>query len=179
MKRTKLFLLASILSAVWFMAGCTSMTDAGWKMDNLFPTPKNSICTTIPEGESFICTKLRNPEGINSALYIANAALLESMTLEEVEKEKKAVTDAIWWLNQPNATYALFQKFIIEKSGSLIAVAAAEEMSMFEFNEDQILIADKKMLIASLEKTDRLISIAIAMKKAKKAHSGNIPYIPV
>jgi hypothetical protein len=165
MKRISLVLLASILSLVWLVVGCTSITDGGWKMDNIFPTPKNSICTTIPEGESLICQKLRNPEAINSALYIANAVLLDSMTLKEVEKEKAVVMEVIWWLKQPDVINAAFQKFVVEKAGSLIAIAAAEEIGMFQFNQSPMFEADKLMLIASLEKTNRLIDIAITMKK--------------
>ena len=160
MKRLSVAVLLVTLSVM--VSGCFG--DKAWNMDNLLPTPKNSICTTIPEGESFICSKLRNPEAINSALYLLNAGLMDGMSLKEVQVEKAAVDEAIWWLNQPSATYAAFQKFIVEKADSLIAIAAAEELSMFEFNDKLILQADKDMLIASLEKTKRLIDIAIRMK---------------
>jgi hypothetical protein len=160
--RPSLYLLTILLIGMVTMAN--DCTDSGWNMKNLLPTPKDSICTTIPEGESFICSRLRNPEAVNSGLYLAHAFLLDKMTLEQVQKERVVVKESIWWLTQPNVTYAAFQKLILEKQNSLVAVAAAEEISMFQFNENDILKADKMLLTMSMEKTLKLLELAIAMK---------------
>ena len=160
----KTFGMILLILTVGFLTMANKCTEGGWKMDNFLPTPKDSICTTIPEGESFICSKLRNPEAVNSALYLLNAAILDGMSLKDVKKEKAAVDEAIWWLKQPSVTGAAFQKFIVEKADSLLAVAAAEELSMFEFQTEPMFKADKMLLILSLEKTGRLIDIAIRMK---------------
>jgi len=162
MKRINLLLIILLIGAFTMANKCT---DQGWNMANLFPTPKDSICSTIPEGESFICSRLRNPEGINSALYLANAFALENMDLDGVMKEKRAVDETIAYLAEPSLTYALFQKFVLKKSNSLVAVAAAQELSMFEFNDTPILQADRNLLTLSLEKTSRLIELALIMKR--------------
>jgi len=129
-------------------------------MENLLPQPKESICNTIPEGESFICERLRNPEFVHSVIYIADAAMLDSMSLSEIEKETKIVNEVIWWLNQDDLTYAALQKLVLEKAGSLLALAVSQQLNMFQFNNNPILKADRDMMLWSLNQTLGLIEIA-------------------
>ena len=145
-----------LLLFVAFLVGCNK----AWNMENLLPQPKESICNTIPEGESFICERLRNPEFAHMVLYLADAAVLDGMTLAEIEKEEKVVTEAIWWLEQGSLTYAIFQTLVMETSGSLIAIAASQQIAMFEFNDDLILAADRGMMVWSLNQVLGLIEIA-------------------
>jgi len=165
MKKNLLMLVVLSMVAMVTM-GEGSCTNWGWNMANIFPQPKESICSTIPEGESFICQRLRNPEFTHSVLYISNAALLDSMNLEGIEREEEVINDVIWYIDQPSISYAMFEKYVLEKSQSLVVIAAASELSMFQFNNNPILPADRDMIKWSLNRTKGLIDIA------KKRKSG-------
>ncbi|MHA2377496.1 MAG: hypothetical protein ACXAB9_15180 [Candidatus Thorarchaeota archaeon] len=156
MKKLLVLILATFLGCSW----STPIGDTiAWNWENILPTPDDSVCATIPEGESLLCQHLRRPETVDSILYIADAVFLQANP-DKADKMINLINELEMILLQPNITYAALYLVVREMEGSLIGLAVASEINIFKQSESLIFDADKKMILYHLAKVRTLAVMA-------------------
>jgi hypothetical protein len=127
----------------------------------LSTSPENSVCTDVPEGDSLICSKLKNPEQIDSLLLAVNYAAIRKGTysparaivvLNDIEVIVKR--GGITYLDLINEVTDILK----QKDAAAVMLILSPNLNLFQ-EAIPIKSFDQKLLLAHIEHQRQLLMI--------------------
>ncbi|MHA2163960.1 MAG: hypothetical protein ACXABF_16210 [Candidatus Thorarchaeota archaeon] len=157
MKKLLIIILATFLGCSW---SAPIGDNTSYLLPNIFPVAADSVCTTLKEGEqSLICSYFRRPETVDSLLYIADAAFLTKFP-DKAGEMINLINSLQFMLTSPSLTYGALFLAVKEIEGSLLGMAVANEIGVFNDVPDFISDFDKELISYHLAKVKTLAAIA-------------------
>lgn len=158
----KKFLFLLIIPC-FFFSGCANIVDGTpWTtpIGNIFPQDPDSVCATIPAGESDICERIRSPEKVDFVIRLANAMALDKNKYD-VEKGIKLVDDAIKYLQSEDPLWDIFWDNYIDKFGLVTGVVISEYKIKFAGMTNVIKPKDVELISIALNRNRELMSMVL------------------
>ena len=151
-----ILIIPFLISCAGFVDGVPWTTNIG----NILPQPKDSICTTIPPGESDICAMIRKPESINFLIKFSNALALDSNAYN-VPAVSKIVDKAIVYVQSEDPIWDILYERYLDELGMVTGVVVSEYKVKFVGGLNPIKQRDREMIVENLKYHRNLMQIVM------------------
>jgi hypothetical protein len=143
--------------------GCSSLVNGlPWttNIGNILPQPQESVCTTIPAGDSDICAMIRQPESVDFLIRLGNAMALDKNKYD-VKKGIELVDEAIKYINSPDPVWDIFWENYIDKFGIVTGVVISEYKIKFTGMTNIIKAKDRELITICLQRNRQLMEMVL------------------